>query len=771
MTLYTRTFSEIKKDDVSIVGGKAASLGEMYRTKFPIPPGFAVTAQAFNDFRNKDLPQSFIDELMNQFDLLKSDRVSVRSSALAEDSSDASWAGQMETFLNVTKGDLIEKIIGCWNSVDSKRAKIYAKENDAKENDLVVAVVVQKMVDSDVAGVMFTANPITGNQEEILIEAGYGLGEGVVSGVISPDSYLLSKLNAEIISHNISDQSDMISYEDNQTRTVKIAQEKRDIQKLADTYIRHLAKIGDNIQDHYGFPQDIEWALEKGELYILQARPITTLNQSQNRTQIVESEPLTSGIGASQGVATGSVRVVTEIADLKRVEKGDILVTHTTTPDYVEVFPKIAGIITESGGATNHAAVVAREMGIPAVVGTEDIILRVNTGDIVTLDGSGGFVYPGEVAVLEKDLDVEFEIPIRTDDEIGDLINAITAVINNPNELWPLPPHRLMPYIESDQSVDMLNKLRQLQNEGMSETDVAKLFERPILVKNFLLNTAITGMKAANKFESRATLNDQLELTNRLLKLAKTLNKNDPEYIVSRNLLWGESEKSDFVNQTEWTEITKDLAHDIGVLSVDLLALNWSLYWNYFAETGHELHGPYEVKGFVPNSRMVVKDYYNLSTDEIWEHGKDFPHKEIRLAQIYSTDKMYLSFGIRLSGHDVASHNTHFALFVDGELVKDSEKIRKIAREAKKVADKQAKYVNNLEPLEIVRKGAKISYFARKKFYLQFNKDWYPEDVVEGTIKALGGSLANSTKKANPMSMEDRKILWDPRTDKYPKGF
>ncbi len=768
---YTLSFSEIGKEDVRIVGGKAASLGEMYQAKFPVPLGFAITAEAFSDLRNKDLPKSFTDELMKQFDALQAERVSVRSSALAEDSADASWAGQMETYLNVTRDQLIDRIKDCWDSVDSERAKVYAAQNDAKSGDLLVGVVVQKMIDSESAGVMFTANPVDGNRNELMIEAGYGLGEGVVSGIITPDNYILARPRMEIVHCNVSNQAMMVAREDNQTKTVDVPQDKQSEQKLSDSDIKLLANIGVRIEEHYSSPQDIEWAYMDGELYILQSRPITTLNQVHHETQVIAAEPLTSGVGASQGVVTGKVRVITELDDLKSVEEGEILACYTTTPDYVEIFPKLAGIITESGGATNHAAVVSREMGIPAVVGTKNITQKVKTGDVVTLDGAAGYVYLGSVELSDEVSGGDFIIPTPSSDEIQDLIDSITAVINNPNELWPLPPYSLMPYIESDQSMDMFVKLKQLYEQGMSDADIAALFGRPILAKNFLLNTAITGMKAANKFENRATIDDQMELTRMLLRIAKVLNKNDPNYIVSRNLLWDEKEKIEFVDHTVWTDVTKELARDIGVLSVNLLALNWSLYWNYFAETGHELHGPYEVEGFKPNSRMVVKDYYNLSTDEIWEFGKDFPYSEIRLAQIYDTDKMYLSFGIRLSGHDVARHNTHFALFVDGKPVNDPEKIREIALKAKEVADKQTKYINGLEPLEIVRKGAKISYFARKNFYLHFNDEWYPEDMVEGTIKAIGSDMANSTRKAKPMSMEDRKILWDPRTDTYPDGF
>jgi pyruvate,water dikinase len=430
---YTLSFSKIGREDVRIVGGKAASLGEMYHANFPVPPGFAITAEAFSDLRNKDLPKSFNDELMKQFDVLQADRVSVRSSALAEDSADASWAGQMETYLNVTRDQLINRIRDCWGSVNSKRVQVYAAKNHANPNDLVVGVVVQKMIDSDSAGVMFTVNPVDGNHSELMIEAGYGLGEGVVGGAITPDNYILARPKMEIISRTISDQLKMFAYKDNRTTTVSVSQEKRDKQKLTDSDIKKLAKMGVQIEEHYGSPQDIEWAFMNEELFILQSRPITTLNKDRYESQVVHVEPVTSGIGASQGVVTGKVRVITKLDDLKNVREGEILASHITTPDYVEIFPKLAGIITESGGATNHAAVVSREMGIPAVVGTKDITMRVKTGDVVTLDGATGYVYLGKVELSDDTSGKDFVVPTPTNDEIQDLINAITTVVNNPN--------------------------------------------------------------------------------------------------------------------------------------------------------------------------------------------------------------------------------------------------------------------------------------------------------------------------------------------------
>lgn len=770
---YTKSFLEIGMDSVRQVGGKAASLGELSKAGFPVPPGFAIIGQAFIDFRGKQISDEFMNEVMEQFDLLSTEYVSVRSSALAEDGVDASWAGQMETYLNVTRNQVIEKIRECWDSADSERAKVYAEQNSTKSEDLVVGVVVQKMIDSEVAGVMFTRNPVSGDDAELLIEAAYGLGEGVVSGEITPDSYIVNRDTLKLANLSVYKQNQMVARVNGQTIMIDVRPDLAQQQKLDEITILSLAEIGLAIEKHYVSPQDVEWAAVEGELFILQSRPITAKAVNDVPTfDALNVEPIIKGIAASQGIASGRVRIIRGRTDISKVLPGEILVTHTTTPDYVEVFPIIAGIVTEIGGATNHAAVVSREMGVPAVVGTLDALSRVMTGDIVTIDGFHGVVYMGEVRLARvSDESESFKMPEPSGDDIEDMVNAIVAVINNSNELWPLGPMQLMPYIESDQSVDMYHKLKQLIASGMSYEDIALLFERPIFIKNFLLNTGIVGIKSANVNEKRVGLADQIDFVNLMLKLAKILNHDDPKYITTRNLLWDEVESDTFAKETKWDEVTNELSAELGVLSVNLLALNWSLYWNYFAETGHELHGPYEISGFTPKSRMVVKDYYNLSTDEIWEHGKKFPYSEIRLAQVYNTDEMYLSFGIRMSGKASAANNTHFALFIDGERVSSIERIREISAEVKAMANFQTEYVNSLDVMEMVRKGARISYFTRRKFYKYFNENWYPAETVEGTIGVLGRRFVDDFAKPRPLSLEDKKLKFDPRNEKFPENY
>lgn len=246
--MYIKFFKDISKHDVKEVGGKGASLGEMINADFPIPLGFVITTEAKGEINEQ--------EIFKAFDKLNAERVSVRSSAVAEDSSSASWAGQLETFLNVSKEDLIEKIKECWGSIKSDRAVSYASDQNLSEDQLEVGVVVQKMVDAKSAGVMFTANPVNNDIEEVMIESVLGLGESLVSGSVTPDNFILDKETGEIISKDIAQVDESISEEE----------------------LRELVEYGKKIEAHYGRPQDIEWAIdENGKIWILQSRPITTL--------------------------------------------------------------------------------------------------------------------------------------------------------------------------------------------------------------------------------------------------------------------------------------------------------------------------------------------------------------------------------------------------------------------------------------------------------------------------------------------------------------
>lgn len=276
--MYIKSFERISKGDIGEVGGKGASLGEMTQVGLPIPPGFVVTVSAYQGFASRKLSDEVKKEILQAFDDLGAERVAVRSSAVAEDSSASSFAGALESYLNISRDRLIENIYNCWESIKSERVRAYVSERNIPEDKLLVAVVVQKMIESEVSGVTFSVNPITKNAEEIMIEASFGLGEMLVQGLITPDNFLVDKNSSEIKERNIDTQETMLIFQDGENKEVPVPREQKDQPALTDEQIQELAKMAVMIEDHYRCPQDIEWTIdEKGKVWILQSRPVTTL--------------------------------------------------------------------------------------------------------------------------------------------------------------------------------------------------------------------------------------------------------------------------------------------------------------------------------------------------------------------------------------------------------------------------------------------------------------------------------------------------------------
>lgn len=271
-------FNQINKKDVPLVGGKGASLGEMTNVGIPVPPGFVITTEAYRQFYNQEIPIDVQEEILKAFDDLGAKRVAVRSSAVAEDSLSASWAGQLESYLNVTKEELIDKIRECWSSIRSERALAYATQQNISEDQLLVAVVVQKMVESEASGVMFTINPITKDTTEVVIEAGFGLGEMLVQGMITPDNFIVDKDGLEIKNKDIHAQETMLIFQEGENKEVPVPTDKREEPAISEEQVKTLTNLGIKIENHYGSPQDIEWAIEDDAVFIVQSRPITTLS-------------------------------------------------------------------------------------------------------------------------------------------------------------------------------------------------------------------------------------------------------------------------------------------------------------------------------------------------------------------------------------------------------------------------------------------------------------------------------------------------------------
>jgi len=456
-------FEEVDKNDVGLVGGKGANLGEMTNAKLPVPYGFIVTSSAYFEFIAKNrlldkikavlnatnpnrstelhdastaikkmiisspMPADLSNKIMAYYDNLeeKEDKyfktgsglvrkslgkiknlynpvlVAVRSSATAEDLPQPSFAGQQETFLNV-KGDahVVEKVKQCFASLFTERAIFYREEQKFDHFKVGLAAVVQRMVESDRSGIAFSVDPISMDKNTIVIEAIRGLGEYIVGGNVTPDHYEVNKKSFVITKKQVNYQKAMLVKRHGENTKINLGASEGKIQKISDNEIVRLAMLVDEIEKHYFFPQDIEWAIEKKRIYITQSRPITTLSKKdssgKSEEKILES-PILSGSPASPGIATGPVKIIFSPKEISKIGHGDILVAPQTNPDYVPAMKKAAAIITESGGRTSHAAIVSRELGIPAVVGASGATRILKNIKIVTVNGKVGEVYKGKV--------------------------------------------------------------------------------------------------------------------------------------------------------------------------------------------------------------------------------------------------------------------------------------------------------------------------------------------------------------------------------------
>lgn len=449
---YVEFFRNLGKDDIPVAGGKGANLGELTNAGIPVPPGFVITSETYHKFITKTGIADKIIEMLDGLDIndtqelnkvsddikeliitteipddlqrviieaynalcldvdIEDAVVAIRSSATAEDLPDASFAGQQETYLNIAGvEDVLVNVRKCWASLFEARAIFYRVENDFDHSEVLIAVVVQQMVDSEKAGVMFTAEPSTG-EEQMLIEGAWGLGEGVVSGTVTPDTCRYDKESDEIISYRINSKKTMFKKdpETGATVQVEVPEDMVDKRVLSNSDIDKLTNLGRKIQKHYNAPMDTEWGIEGGNVYMLQARPITTLDnidEELNNQSLDDEERviITRGLGASPGLVSGTVKIIKELDELDKILDGDILVTTMTTPDMVPAMKRANGIITDEGGVTCHAAIISRELGIPCVSGTGEATSVLEENTKVTLDGKKGIVYEGELSASKEE--------------------------------------------------------------------------------------------------------------------------------------------------------------------------------------------------------------------------------------------------------------------------------------------------------------------------------------------------------------------------------
>jgi pyruvate,water dikinase len=535
---YIKFFSEISAEDTALVGGKNANLGEMYNkladVGVPVPNGFAVTAEGYDYFikfnnleekihdvlkgldthniedlhkrgeeirnliKSGEFPEDLKNEILTAFQKLKEEygedlTVAVRSSATAEDLPGASFAGQQETYLNVSEKDLLEKIKFCFASLFTDRAISYREDKGFDHFKVKLSVAVQKMVRSDVgsSGVMFTIDPDNGCPNVIVINSVFGLGELIVQGKVVPDEFMVfknadtadltqtrqtfnidvddadltqnvqNKISAEsasssvksafysaqsafpIISKKLGEKNKKIVYaEEGGVKEVEKTEEERKMFSLIDEEVRLLAKYGYLIERHYGKAMDIEWAKDgiENKLYIVQARPETVHSTKQNvwyeyRLK-TKTEPILKGIAIGSQITAGKVRVIKDVEKINEFQAGEILVTEMTDPDWEPIMKIAKGIITEKGGRTCHAAIVARELGIPAIVGVSGALEKLKTGDEITIDNSQGLegkIYQGilEYEVIEHKLEKIPQTKTKVYVNIGEPDEAL--------EKWYLP--------------------------------------------------------------------------------------------------------------------------------------------------------------------------------------------------------------------------------------------------------------------------------------------------------------------------------------------
>jgi len=459
---------EVDKEDILMVGGKGANLGEMVNAGFPIPKGFIVTSFAYFNFLEENSLSLKIKSLLSNFDRNSTDQlqdvservsslikrgefpehlkkevikryrnlggifrkalVAVRSSATAEDLPQASFAGQQASFLNIKgEANLINAIRNCWASLFTPRAIFYREENRIDHFKVGIAIVVQEMIQSEISGVAFTIDPTLSDKRTMVIEAIWGLGEMIVQGEVTPDRYKVDKITLELLEKEIAPQTVEMVKKNGENRKVKIPASRQQKQKLTDQEIKELAEIIRNIHQHYYFPQDIEWAYQKKKFYIIQSRPVTTIEEVRKKVESgyrkeALGKVLLTGIPASPGISTGPVKIIKSIRQLRLIKRGDVLVAEMTSPDFVPAMKKASAIVTDKGGQTSHAAIVSRELGIPCVVGTSNATKLLEDETVVTVDGAKGKVFAGNktalVEVKKEVLDDEKFLEMHTKTKI-----------------------------------------------------------------------------------------------------------------------------------------------------------------------------------------------------------------------------------------------------------------------------------------------------------------------------------------------------------------
>ncbi|MEU7767739.1 phosphoenolpyruvate synthase [Nocardia sp. NPDC049190] len=435
-----RDLSAIRLSDEVEAGGKGANLGELTSAGLPVPPGFIILRDGYLDAMRRGgvadelaaehrralaavgdgealarhceqlralvakagMPPDLADQITLTYQGLGTDSaeavVAVRSSATGEDSASASFAGMNATFTNISGiAALLDAVQRCWASLFSPRAETYRAERRFA-GEPAMAVAVQIMLSAERSGVAFTADPSTGERNRVVIEAARGQGEVVVSGAVEPDHYVLVKDDLRILqAHRGNQEFEIVRGDSGGDRSIALVGAGDDRSVLTDDELQAIARLAIAGEKHYGRPQDVEWVIDDGgRIWLVQARPITTIDRPPAATTPVPAgAQLAAGLAASPGIASGAVRILSRPAEGSRLRDGEVLVAAMTTPDWVPTIRRAAALVTDSGGTTCHAAIVARELGVPCVVGTRSATSDLVDGQVVTVDGGAGRVFSG----------------------------------------------------------------------------------------------------------------------------------------------------------------------------------------------------------------------------------------------------------------------------------------------------------------------------------------------------------------------------------------
>ena len=447
----------MNEDYLPIIGKKADNLGIIFNLGLPVPPGFVITTHVYKEFigrtkiksqieqflqgldienrevlqktakkiqnliNSTEIPEDMMEDLVDNYELLGADQrkaadlvesedifVAIRSSVVAEDLPQASFVGHQKTFLNVKgKEEVVNALLSCWASLFTERAIYYRQKNNFDHLKVFSSVIIQKMVNSDTSGIMFTVNPATNKKEEIVIEAIYGLGKLLSGDKVNPDFYVLDKNTRDSKQVEIKKQ-EIGLFRDEEGKTVEkaISKKQQEMQVISDVNLKEISRYGKIIEKHYNKPQDIEWAIENDQVYIVQARTVTTF-KSKEKEEIssVKEEAgkiLIKGETASAGFHTGRIKIVNDASELEKVQKGDILVTKMSFSEMLPGMQRAGAIITNQGGMTSYAATVSREIGLPCIIGTEHATETLQEGKIVTVNASKGLVYEGKVEAPQQ---------------------------------------------------------------------------------------------------------------------------------------------------------------------------------------------------------------------------------------------------------------------------------------------------------------------------------------------------------------------------------